>query len=98
MRFRIRAKRLVSKPVLAVDTGVWEDITINTGIPAPIEEAYRNGAFEFTFGRLEAGEELLYKVDGQINPDFRGANSGKVRLYDGERQAAEIQYDLVVRP
>ncbi len=98
MRFYINAKQPIQKPVLAVDPEIWEDITINTFIPAPVEESHERGAFRFTFGKLDAEDELLVKVDGQINPDFRGSNSGPVQLFDGEREVTGVHYDLLVLP
>lgn len=98
MRFHVNAKQPIKEPVFAVDPGIWEDITINTLIPSPTEESYEQGAFRFTFDRLGATEELQFKVDGQINPDFRGSNSGLVQLLDGDRELAAIRYDLSVLP
>lgn len=98
MRFRVIARQPIEEPVLSLDPGIWEDITINTLIPSPAEEGYERGAFRFTFDRLGAAEELQFKVDGQINPDFRGSNAGLIRLLDGDRELAAIRYDLSVLP
>ncbi len=98
MRFRIRAVETISEPVLAVDDGIWEDLTVNTMIPAPVDETHRDGQFRFTLSELQPGAEFLLKVDLQINPDFIGQNAGHVSLLDGDRSITSLYYELGVLP
>jgi hypothetical protein len=67
-------------------------------IPAATEETHEDGAYRFAFGPVPAGSAILFKVDAQINPDFRGVNAGAVRLLDGDRLLAELPYALTVLP
>lgn len=76
----------------------WRDITINTFIPAPAEESYQGGAFRFSFGPAEAGEPLVVKIDGQINPSLLRGTRGRVIVYDGETPVASLPVELRVLP
>lgn len=81
----IRAAAPINDVVLAVDAGLWRDMTINTMIPAPAEEEFRGRAFRFSYGPLEAGETIRVKIDGQINPPLFAGTRGGIAIYDGER-------------
>ncbi len=98
MRFHLRPPAAIDKPVLAIDASLWRELTINSMVPAASDEAYRKGAFRFSFGRIEAGEEFLFKVDAQINPKLHGVNRGRVVLLDGEREVAAVPVELKVWP
>ena len=98
MRFRIRAEDAIAEPILAVDEAIWEDLTVNTMIPAPVDETHEDGEFRFTLAELQPGAEFLFKVDLQINPDFIGQNAGEVSLLDGDRPITSVYYELGVLP
>lgn len=88
----------VAKAVVAVDAGLWRDMTINTMIPAPSEESFKDGAFEFDYGPLKTGETLAIKIDGQINPPLFAGTRGRVALRDGERELAAVPLAITVLP
>lgn len=98
MRFRVRAGEELSNAVIGIDEGVWEDITVNTIIPGPLEETHRDGQFRFTLGEVAAETEFLMKIDLQINPDFVGENVGQIALFDGDEQITSLEYELGVLP
>ncbi len=98
MRFRVRAEETLTEAVIAVDEGVWEDLTVNTIIPAPVDETHEDGQFRFTLGEVPAGSEFLLKVDLQINPDFLGENVGQITLFDGDEVVTSLEYELGVLP
>ncbi len=98
MRFRVRAHETLSEAVIAIDEAVWEDLTVNTIIPAPVDETHENGQFRFRLGEIAAGTEFLLKVDLQINPDFIGQNVGEIALLDGDDEIASLEYELGVLP
>ena len=98
MRFEVVAKRDIAEPVLAVESTLWRDVTINTFIPAPTGEEYKNGAFHFTFPALEAGDRMIAKVDGQINPSLVASTEGEIAIFDGESRLVGTPYALKVYP
>jgi hypothetical protein len=98
MRIRVRPAADIAELVIGVDDALWEDITVNTLIPAASEEANENGETRFTFAELSAGTEFLFKVDMQINPDILGGNEGDVTLYDGDTPVVSIPISITVLP
>jgi hypothetical protein len=99
MRFHVEAHEAIAEPVIGIDSAIWEDMTMNTLVPAPSEEESADGEFLFTFAPLEAGDRLEVKIDLQINPDHPiRTNRGAVRLLDGEEPITEVEYELGVLP
>lgn len=98
IRLQVEAHERIDVLVVGVDAGLWEDLTINTFLPAATEEASEDGELRFTFGPLDAGGSFLLKVDGQINPDMLWRNEGTVTVYDGERPIADLPIVMEVLP
>ena len=98
MRINVEAEELIGELVIGVDHALWEDMTVNTMIPAAAGEGSADGEFRFTFGELEARKPFLLKLDLQVNPDIIGGNDGLVRVYDGEDLLVETQVDIAVLP
>jgi hypothetical protein len=98
LRVTVDAERDIGDLVVRIDQSLWQDITINTTVPAPAEEASEDGAFTFRFGDLADGSTFLLKVDGQVNPDIVGGNDGAITVLDGEEQLAEVEVSMGVLP
>ncbi|MGH2428853.1 MAG: hypothetical protein ACRDGV_08210 [Candidatus Limnocylindria bacterium] len=93
------AERAIADLVLRIDDEIWRDVTVNTLIPAATDEGYRDGAFEFRFGPLEAGSRFIVKIDGQINPDHGpSANNGPISLGDADDVLVTVNYAMEVLP
>lgn len=95
---RVEVSTAVEDLVIAVDTSLWRDMTVNTFIPAASEESTEDGAYRFAFGPMEAGTTFEAKIDLQVNPDIVGGNRGVIRVYDGERLLVELPADIGVLP
>jgi hypothetical protein len=98
MRISVESVEPLGELVVGVDQSLWEDITVNTLIPAAAEESSADGEFRFTFGDLAAGVPFLLKVDAQVNPDIVGGNAGTVTVYDGDRPLSEVMIEMRVLP
>lgn len=98
MRIRVEATEDIEELVIGVEDGIWEDITVNTMIPAAAEEENLDGETRFTFAELAAGSALLLKIDLQVNPDILGANAGRVAVYDGEDEIVATDISITVLP
>lgn len=98
MRIRVESSEPIDELVIGVGDGLWEDITVNTMIPAATEEEHAGGEFRFTFAGLEPNAPFLFKVDLQVNPDILGGNDGPVTVYDGERELASADVSITVLP
>jgi hypothetical protein len=100
--FEIRIGVESSEPIedlaIGVDAGLWEDMTVNTMIPAPTEEVAEDGELRFAFGPLEARTRFDLKIDLQVNPDIVGGNGGTVTLYDGEERLTGVDVSIAVLP
>jgi hypothetical protein len=98
MRITVEADAAIDELAIGIDQALWEDITINTLIPAATEETGEDGEFRFTFGPIEAGTTFDLKVDAQINPDIVGGNEGALTVYDGDRPITTVDLGIMVLP
>jgi hypothetical protein len=98
MRISVRSDQPIDALAVGIPAALWEDMTINTFIPAAAEEVSEDGEHRFTFGPLVPGTELLIKVDAQINPDIFGSNAGVIRVYDGDERLLELPVEIEVLP
>lgn len=95
-RIGITARQPLADAVIAVPANLWHDMTINSLVPAATEEEFKDGEFRFRFGALKAGDTLLFKVDGQLNPTHLERQRGDIRLLDGDRELLRAPVDLKV--
>jgi hypothetical protein len=98
MRISVEANQPITELVVGVDAHLWEDMTVNTMIPAATDEESVEGEFRFTFAELEAGASFLLKIDLQVNPDIVGGNDGAVTVYDGEEAVVGTPISITVLP
>jgi hypothetical protein len=98
IRVEVESDASIGELVIGIDQALWEDMTINTLIPAATDESAEDGEFRFTFGGLAAGTPFLLKVDAQVNPDILGGNEGVVTVYDGEVAVTELPVAMTVLP
>ena len=97
-RISVEPRRPIAEPVIAVPAAMWQDSTINSLIPEPQDETFRDGEYRFRFAPLAAGQRLEFKIDGQINPALYGRLAGNYRLLDGDRELARLESKLIVIP
>jgi hypothetical protein len=98
MRIGVDTVSAIQDLAVGVDQALWEDMTVNTLLPAATEEVARDGEFLFKFGALEAGTTFDFKVDLQVNPDIVGGNAGAVTVYDGNTPITSVDIRLTVLP
>jgi hypothetical protein len=98
MRITVATTAAIENLVIGVDQALWEDVTVNTMIPAAAEETGVDGEFRFTFGPIAPGTTFGMKVDAQVNPDIVGGNEGTLTVYDGERPIATVDVGIMVLP
>lgn len=98
LTIRMTPRRNVANAALEIDAGLWRDITVNTMIPAPEKEEYRNGVMRFEFGPLAAGENAALKIDAQVNPHRFGPSRGSFAFLDGDEELASLDRGLRVIP
>lgn len=97
-RLSIVARTDIADATIAVPSSLWRDMTVNTMIPAPGKEEFKDGAFRFRYGALRAGDTLDVKIDGQINPPLTLGTTGEIALYDGDRRLGAVPLSIGVLP
>jgi hypothetical protein len=98
MRVAVTADEPITELVIGVEEGLWEDMTVNTMIPAASDEESADGEVRFTFAELDANTTFLLKIDLQVNPDIVAGNGGAVTVYDGEEPLATADVGITVLP
>ena len=98
MRVRVTSDEPIGELVIGIGESLWEDVTINTMVPAATDEASEDGEVRLTFAELPAGTAFLFKVDMQINPDIIVGNAGTVVVYDGETELVATDLSITVLP
>jgi hypothetical protein len=74
-------------------------MTVNTLLPDPSEQGFANGAFSFNYGKLDGGESLLVKIDGQVNPSHGPSeNEGDIFIADDHTTLAGVNFKIEVLP
>lgn len=99
MILNIEAENAVEDTVVLIGAPLLRDITVNTLLPDPSAQSFRDGSFEFRFGPLGAGENLVVKLDGQVNTSHTpSANEGAIAVAEGEIIVATVDYAMEVLP
>jgi hypothetical protein len=98
IRIRVESSDPIDELVIGVGDGLWEDMTVNSMIPAATEEVHAGGEFRFTFAELEPSAPFLFKIDLQVNPDILGGNDGAITVYDGDETLAAADVSITVLP
>lgn len=94
----LTARVPIEDAVIAVSPALWRDMTVNTMIPAPSEESFKDGLFHFSYGPLDAGDSVNIKIDGQINPPLFAGTKGEVAVFDGSRRVGTMPLRIKVLP
>jgi len=63
IRVTVETDTRIDDLTIGVAKTLWEDMTVNTMIPAATEETGTDEEFRFTFGPLEAGTRFDFKID-----------------------------------
>jgi len=98
LRIAVESDDGIGAMAIGIDQSLWEDLTVNTMIPAASDESSEDGEFRFTFGELAGGTTFLLKVDAQVNPDLFGGNDGRITIYDGDEALVATTISMDVLP
>jgi hypothetical protein len=97
-RFRIEARRALREPALVLDPGWFDGLTINTSQPEPVEWKHRDGRNVMIFGPVAEGDELVIRLQYQVNPTATGGRTQNVLLEDGGEPLVELDHDMTLYP
>jgi hypothetical protein len=96
--FRVVALRRLEKPALVFDPGWFDGMTLNSIEPDAAEQSSRGGRSVFTFDPLPAGEQLVVRLQFQVNPTALGRRSQTVALEDGDELLVDVVRSVFVYP
>ena len=97
-RVRIAARRAIDKPSLVLESGWFEQTTLNAVVPEPTNESSNGGSVSLEYDRLAAGDEMTVWVHLQVNPTNVGSHDATIRLADGDRTLLTVPRTLTVFP
>jgi len=97
-RIVIVAHVALEDATLLLPPGLWKDMTINSFEPQATSEDFKDGAFRFHYGKLDSGDTLDLKIDGQINPPLFHGTRGYIGLADGDQPLVSIPLRITVLP
>lgn len=98
-RFRIEARRPLEHATLVLERGWQEQLSINTIVPAPVEEESRDGRLALDFGAIRPGEVVVAYLQFQVNPaQWYERRPQDVLLAEGDATLVRIQRTLTVYP
>ena len=96
--FTIRATRELEHATLLLDSGWFESMHINSYTPEPVGTAYRNGMLAIDYGHVAAGDELVARLELQVNPTNVAWRSQGVQLHDETEPLAAVDRRVIVFP
>jgi hypothetical protein len=98
VRFRVQAHRDLAEPALVLDPGWFEGLTINTFQPDPAEWGHRDGRNVLLYGPVAAGEQLVARLQFQVNPTAIGRREQGVALEDGGEVLLRLDHGMTIFP
>jgi hypothetical protein len=97
-RFEIVAARTLRAPILVLERGWFDGITLNTVQPEPDRTVSEEGGIAFAFDELERGRSLTLYLEFQVNPTTAGRRSQDVELREGKRTFARVDRSITIFP
>ena len=97
-RFTITAGRRLEQPVLSLERGWFEDMSINSIAPQPTSEASRGDHVDLVFDALGAGDTMTVWIYFQANPTNVGRQRQRVALRDGATTLLHVDRSVLILP
>jgi hypothetical protein len=94
----VAAHRTLAEPALVFDPGWFEGFTVNTFEPEPVEWRHRNERSVLVYGPVQAGEELVVRLQYQVNPTALGGRTQNLELADEGETLVRVEHDATIYP
>lgn len=98
VRVTVTAHQALGKAELLFDPGWYEGFTINTFTPDAVEWVQRAGRNVLVYGRIDAGDELVVRLQYQVNPTALGRRDQDVSLADDGVEVVTVEHEATVYP
>ena len=95
---RVAARRTLAEPALVFDPGWFEGFTVNTVEPEPVEWRHRNERSVLVYGPVEAGDELVVRLQYQVNPTALGGRTQNLELVDEGETLVRVEHHATIYP
>lgn len=96
--FRIDAHRHLAKPMLVLDPGWFDGLTINTVEPDSVTWGQQDGRNTVALGPIAAGDHFVLRFQYQVNPTVLGRRTQNVVLAEGESALATLEHAQTIYP
>ena len=97
-RFQITPAADMARPVLVLQRGWVEGLSINTLEPSPVSETWKHDALELTLPAVAAGQTLNFYMQFQVNPTNVGRRDADVTLRNDDTPVATVHHTLTIYP
>jgi hypothetical protein len=98
VQFTVLAHRALEEAALVLDSGWFDGFTVNTMSPDHESWVERDDRHVLTYGPVAAGDELVVRLQYQVNPTTFGTRDQGVALEDGGSPILAIDHETVVFP
>jgi hypothetical protein len=89
-KFEIHATEPLGAPTLVLDSGWYDETTVNTVEPEPAGTTSDPDRVKLRYPPLAPGRTLVVYINLQANPTNVGSHDAGVSLYDADRPIATI--------
>lgn len=98
VQFTVTAHRRLEEPTLMLDSGWFDGFTINTMSPDTKDWVMRDGRNVLSYDPVQAGTELVVRLQYQVNPTTFGNRDQGVALTDGGAPILTLDHETTVFP
>jgi Mn2+/Fe2+ NRAMP family transporter len=98
VKVKVQAHREIGQLQIALDTGWWESMSVNSIEPNPSSETSHNGQVVLAYGNLPAGQTLISWIYFQVNPTNVGERREDVAIQDGSKPLVRIHRSATIFP
>ena len=96
-RITVRARARLAHPVLVLEHGWFESMSVNSIVPDPVSQSSDDGDLRMTLAPIAAGHSATEWLYFQVNPTNLARRSEDVTLEDGSRDVA-VRRSVTVFP
>jgi hypothetical protein len=98
VQFTVTAHTALEEPTLVLDSGWFDGFTINTMSPDTKDWTQRDGRQLLAYDAVPAGDELVVRLQYQVNPTTMGTREQDVALEDNGDTIVALDHETTVFP
>lgn len=98
VKINVTARRDINTLRLGLDEGWWESMSVNSILPEPEEETFKDGHIQLAYAKLMSGESFVIRIYVQVNPTNVGERREDVTVADGNTSLLTLHRSLTIFP